>query len=262
MGLVYPSAVAILTVFIVSLVHNGIYWIEYDSDGIVVEGTPKTTYSQNVFEWRVEVDGESSTNPLVEKGNEKARCGNDKLTGPKNAGVDDHCCPNIVAVQGLMITAAVCSALLVLHYALYSTNVLHHTLKYVFKCFGAISDDNKHLKIWQKVLVWLMPALACVLSLAAILIYQFDFKKKIGCGGDIGPLGGSTQYKEGDYQEGYWLAVAGSAGSGILAIVLGYVLHRHEEKPAPAGSSTTGMPQGQKDQTAVSSLSHVNSLVF
>ena len=257
MGFVYPTAAAILAVFIVSLVHTGIYWIEYDYDGPSLKGSPETTYSQNVFEWKTEVGGVSSTNPLVDKGNEKARCGNDDLTGPKDGDVDDDCCPNIVAVQGLMIAAAVCSALLVLHYALYSTNVLHHALKNCLNCFGtrdgSFGDDSRFVKVLQKVLVWLMPALACVLSLAAILIYEIDMKK-IGCGGEMNPAGPPSLFKEGEYQEGFWLAVAGSAGSGIIAIVLAYVLHHTEEKPA----SATTVSQGG----AATKLTHVNSLVF
>lgn len=241
MTLVFLGSAAILAVFAVSLAHTGLYWIEYDTtDGQA--GVPSITVSKNVFEFRIEGGGKDDTYPLLKQDDDDAWCGNDDATEPKDPKslAKEDCCSNFSAIQGLMITATACMALLILHYVLYAYKFLDWALEKL-RCSEGMRG------VWEKVLVYLMPALAFILSLAAILIVEMDMKN-LNCGDN--DKWGTIKFDQGEYQEGYWLAAAGCTGSALIAVILAIRLHLKED-------IVSGIAQVQETK-----MSSINSLLF
>lgn len=227
MVLVIIAQVVTLALFMASQIDDtGMWWGEYEGGADGVDSRYINPYKAKTGDTTIDLTTQFGASK------EDAICDGDKLGGETSY----KCCPHYQALPGLMITATVVTFVTIVAYVFYGYGLVYRALQW--NCWSRMFGSDSTKRHIERAFVFLMPALACILSLSAILVVAIGMKEP-DCG-DSGETFPKSQDIE--LQGGFWLAVGGCALSGIVTILLAFRMYMKEDITQVGGSSFAASP--------------------
>lgn len=213
MVLVIIAQVVTLALFMASQIDDtGMWWGEYTSGDQSIYINP----------YKLKRPDDTTQDLTTQFGASKkdAVCDGDNFA---DSDTTYDCCPHYQALPGLMITATVVTFVTIIAYLFFGFGFVKKALNW--SCWSGMFGSDRTKTHIERAFVFLMPAVACILSLSAILVVAIGMKE-FNCGDSNVSATGVSDI---ELQGGFWLAVGGCALSGIVTILLALRMYMGEE---------------------------------